>query len=290
MLTLIRREYWEHRSLWIAPLVAAAVVLLGALIGGVNSGEYVPATAADRHALFGLAVWAFGLPIYMTLSIVLWFYATDCLYADRKDRSVLFWKSMPVSDTETVLSKFLVASVVSPLLFYAVNLVMSILVVAVWSLRALAGWVPPFWWDLATWLHVEWLNLLWVIAGTLWFAPFTAFLMLVSAWARRNVSLWVLIPPLLLMLVELIALHTHYLWNVLHYRLSAHFVQVIGALSLMGDVADQRSSVGTSMARSVFSRLDPTPLFSNIDLWLGLAVAAALLYATIRIRRQREEG
>jgi ABC-2 type transport system permease protein len=290
MLMLIRREFWEHRALWIAPLVVAACVLLGALLGGVNSGEMVPATVADRHALFGLAIWSFGLPLFITLSIVLWFYATDCLYADRKDRSVLFWKSLPVSDTETVLSKFLVAAVAAPLFFFAVMVVMSVCVVAIWSLRALAGWVPVFWFDAATWLRVEWLSLLWVITGTLWFAPLTAYLMLVSAWARRNVSLWVLIPPLLLMLVELLALHTHYLWNVLKYRLAAHGAQMIGAMGLVGDMAGQHRPGQQSFAQLVFGHLDPTPLLGNVDLWLGLVVAAGLLYATIRVRRSREEG
>ena len=290
MLMLIRREYWEHRALWIAPLVVAACVLLGALFGGVNSGEIVPATAADRHALFGLAIWTFGLPLYITLSIVIWFYAADCLYADRKDRSVLFWKSLPVSDTKTVLSKFLVATVTAPLLFFAVNVVMDVFVVVIWELRALAGWVPAFWFDAATWLRVEWLGLLWVITGSLWFAPVIAYLMLVSAWARRNVSLWVLIPPLLLMLIELLALHTHYLWNVFKYRFTAHGAQMMGALSFMGDLAGQHAPGRQSFAQLVYSHLDPTPLLANVDLWLGLALAAGLIYATIRVRRSREEG
>jgi ABC-2 type transport system permease protein len=290
MLMLIRREYWEHRALWIAPLVVAACVLLGALFGGVNNGEFNPPTAADRHALFGFAIWSFGLPLYITLSIVIWFYAADCLYADRKDRSVLFWKSLPVSDTKTVLSKFLVAVVAAPLLFFAMSVVMNVFVVVIWELRALAGWVPAFWFDAATWLRVEWLSLLWVITGSLWFAPVIAYLMLVSAWARRNVSLWVLIPPLLIMLVELLALRTHYLWNVFKYRFTAHGAQMMGAMSLIGDAVDQSHPAQQSFAQRMFAHLDPTPLLANIDLWLGLAVAAALLYATIRVRRSREEG
>jgi ABC-2 type transport system permease protein len=289
MLMLIRREYWEHRSLWIAPLVVAGCVLLGALFGGVNSAAQNAATQADKHALFGLAVWSFALPLYLTLSIVLWFYATDCLYADRKDRSILFWKSMPVSDTETVLSKLLVAVAVTPLLFFAVSLVMSLLVVLIWDLRALAGWVPAFWWDTGTWIRIQWLSLLWVIAGTLWIAPLTAYLLLVSAWARRNVSLWVLIPPLVIVVIEGLAFNHHYVWNVLRYRLGAQFMQVAGAMALMGDVAEQQRPA-QPMARLVFSRLDPTPLFANIDLWLGLVVAAIIVYAAIRVRRYRDEG
>ena len=40
------------------------------------------------------------------MGIVGFFYCIDSLYADRRDRCVLFWKSLPLSDAETVLSKF----------------------------------------------------------------------------------------------------------------------------------------------------------------------------------------
>ncbi len=113
--TLIRREFWEHRALWMAPLSVAALLLIGAIIGKVSFDSSLAALPEQRRALFGVFMAYAAIPQFITLGIITWMYAGDCLYTERKDRSILFWKSMPVSDTLTVLSKLLVVMVIVPL-------------------------------------------------------------------------------------------------------------------------------------------------------------------------------
>ena len=111
---LAKREIWEHKSLWIVPAVIGGLGIVFALYGfgalllaahqgminingditGVNSVEGV------RAFIFGSAAFFNTVMLFMV-----WFYLMDTLHADRKDRSVLFWKSLPLSDTTTVLSK-----------------------------------------------------------------------------------------------------------------------------------------------------------------------------------------
>jgi len=112
---LVRRELWEHRALWIAPLIVAALMVVSAFVASVK----FRLTHADMHdegsegmTMFSVMQGAVSMPLSLVTLIVLSFYLLDCLYAERKDRSILFWKSLPVSDNLTVLSKLLVALLV----------------------------------------------------------------------------------------------------------------------------------------------------------------------------------
>ncbi len=281
--TLIRREFWEHRALWIAPLSVAALLLVVAIIGKVNFDSSFAALPEQRHALFGVYMAYWALPQFITLGIIMWMYAGDCLYTERKDRSILFWKSMPVSDTLTVLSKVLVVMVIVPLGVYLVSALTTLLISGITVWRAWQDHAGVFW-DAGTWLRIQGVSLIAVVAGVLWFAPITALLLLLSAWARRSVQLWVFLPPVILIMLERIALGTNHVMSILFYRLGVVFTH--SALPFAG--------TGTGISRGptlnlLFFNVDPLPVFSNVDLWLGLGVAALLIVATIRIRQYRDD-
>ena len=104
MLTLVRREFWENRALWAAPLIVGAILLVGAIFGRVEFGLPLNIVGDQKRSLFGIITWGLTLPYFITMAIVLYFYLLDSLYSERRDRSILFWKSLPVSDAETVLS------------------------------------------------------------------------------------------------------------------------------------------------------------------------------------------
>lgn len=297
-LTLIRREVWEHPSLWAAPLAVTVLMLFGAAFGrppipttGHETGSLPLAQAQMGQAIFALAVLAFGFVQYVTMSVVLWVYATDCLYSERRDRSILFWKSMPISDGATVLIKALVAIVIAPIWVYGLTLLTSLLALGIWTLRVWAGSLPPLFWDTGTWLHIEGVSLVSLVAAMLWYAPLTSYLMLVSAWARRNVYLWVFLPPIVAALVERIAFGTHYLSTVLLYRLGSGWQSslVVSIERLFTGPAFSIGGPGAAPAQP-FAGLDVSHAFSNIDLWVGLAVAAAFLFVATRIRRYRDDS
>src|SRR3569832_3193 len=144
--TLIRREFWEHRSLWIAPLIMAVLMVLTVfpLHIGQMDFECAPnfADPANRIGAFTLMIWAHTEPQYLVMSLVSSFYLMDCLYAERKDRSILFWKSLPVSDATTVLSKFLVGVVVLPLGVYVLAALSGVLFQVLWSVRVASQSLP----------------------------------------------------------------------------------------------------------------------------------------------------
>lgn len=298
MLTLVRREFWEHSALWIAPLAVAALLLLGIVFFRANfnhatlpfptGGASVPGQV--QAAVVSGVVVGFGLTQYVTMSVVLWFYAADCLYAERRDRSILFWKSMPVSDARTVLAKALVALAVVPVGVFAVITVTSLAALAIMSIPGLSG-SPPVFWSTAAWLRAEGYSLAGLVSAVLWYAPLTAYLMLISAWARRNVQLWAILPPFIAAIVERIAFGTHYLSTWLLYRLGpgwqSRWEQWFERL-FSGPFYYSSGAAGAPSA-PLSGALEPLYSFTNVDLWLGLVAAAALFYAAMRVRRYRDD-
>lgn len=286
---LIRRELWEHRALWAAPVAVSVLILLGTAFGRAHIPTHTIVPQPLSRAIFAVVVLGFGIAQYVTMSIVVWFYATDCLYAERKDRSILFWKSLPVSDAQTVLSKAAVAIVLAPLIVFVVTAVTSVLAFGILSIRDWSGQVLMHLWDTRTWFQVEGDSLLALVVGTLWYAPITAYLLLVSAWARRNVQLWVILPPLAALLVERLTFGTHYLTTVLLYRLGGGWESslVLAIQRLFTGALGPQGSLSTPPPQ-LFAR-SPLHIFTNIDLWVGLAVAAVFLFGAIRIRRYRDD-
>jgi ABC-2 type transport system permease protein len=189
-----------------------------------------------------------------------------------------------LSDTLTVLSKLLLVVVLVPLGVYLVSLVTTLLMSGIYLVRAWQDHAGGFFWDGGTWLRIQWITLVSVVAGSLWYAPITAFLMLVSAWARRSVQLWVLLPPIILAVGESFALGSHHIRDILFYRLGGVFTHSLAALPAPRTDGDTRGALNL-----LFASIDPSPVFANVDLWLGLGVAALLIVATIRIRQYRDD-
>jgi ABC-2 type transport system permease protein len=282
--TLIRREFWEHRALWIAPLSVSALLLLLAIIGKVSFDSSLAALPEQRRALFGAFMAYAAIPQFLTLGILMLMYAGDCLYTERKDRSILFWKSMPVSDTLTVLSKLLVVMVILPLGVYLLSALTTLLMSGIYLVRAWQDHAGGAFWDAGTWWQIQWASLIAVAAGVLWYAPITAYLLLVSAWARRSVWLWVLLPPVILFVTEYFALHSDHVWHTLVYRLGGVFTHSGVTYPPFSSAAAQHPTLNL-----LFVIVDPMPVFTNADLWLGVGLAVLLIVATIRIRQYRDD-
>src|SRR3989441_1617369 len=181
----VRRELWEHRSIYIAPLAAAAVFLLAFLTG-------LTLSTAHRHEPLDTP-YAFAAALIMgTGFIVGIFYSLDALYGERRDRSILFWKSLPVSDLTTVLSKFAIPLVILPLLSFAIavvtQFVMLLLSSAVLlgsglSVGTLGARMSFFHMSLMLLYHI-------LTVHGLWYAPIYGWLLLGSAWAPRAPFIW----------------------------------------------------------------------------------------------------
>ncbi len=289
--TLVRREFWEHPALWRAPLIIAALLvgtfIIGATMGGRHVGVHADGwdgnLSAERQAqAFAVSQVAPMFPLYIIMLLVLTFYLLDCLYAERKDRSILFWKSLPVSDGLTVLSKFLVAVVVVPLGVLVLAAVCHVLLFLVWQLGVATGRLPDvLTWSTLMWFKVEGVMLASLLLGALWYAPVAATFLLVSAWARRSPIMWVTLAPIVAMVLEW-KIGTHYVATFLYYR-------TFGIWEILGASAHGERLESGARLEAVLGDLNFAAAFTNLNLWLGVLATAALLYATVRVRRYRDD-
>lgn len=294
----VRRELWENRSLFIAPLVAgglAVLALLGMTMRAVNSPQLqqlasLPAEMTGRMGLIATSLIAYGISAVMTIAV--FFYLLDSLQGERKDRSVLFWKSMPVSDTTTVLSKLFTALLVSGAIVVVVAIATQIVVLLLASVILMIGGVnpAPLWVD-SQLLQLTIANVYWQIALALWHAPVAAWLLLVSAWAKRVTILWALLTPLAVVVFERVAIGTRYVQDMISYRLEdpvlASFMTEQRGAGFTVDT-EGFDSHGFKVPGSVLDSIDPAAFLSNPWLWVGLVVAAGLIAAAIWMRRYRE--
>lgn len=296
---LIRREIWEHKAIWIAPSVVIACLVLLVITGNVHLG---PIGAGDGNATFGafppevqqklllIAYAGLALVVDMVMGIIAFFYALDSLYADRRDRSVLFWKSLPLSDSETVLSKFAVAAVVIPLVSLLGAFVAQFVVAAGGSAKlAMSGLSAGIMWQPEAILGGMTVAFLWCVTAILWYAPIIAYLMLASAWAPKGPFLWAVLPPVAILLLERVVLYTQYVGDFIAGRL-------FGLYKLLGSREESASAISGPENGSTVTKLSNIDLvgslkefYSSPDLWLGVVAAGLLLAAAMWVRRYRDE-
>lgn len=285
LLWLARRELWEHRSLWIAPPVVAGVLALCLLLGQVNLD--VPLDPLLSHsarvAIFTYIVCLPAQLLFLVAVISLGFYLLDALYAERKDRSILFWKSLPVSDELTVGSKFFVAAVVVPLGVWALAMVSDLLFAGILALR-LPGAMS---FSAYEWLRAELVLLVEVLLAVLWYAPIAGLLLLCSAWVRKSPVMWVSLVSVVAPLIERIGLGTGYIWKFEQYRINGiwHKLSAEGAAHLFNFAHPS----DLHPAGDLLNVLDLRTPLTDMDLWLGVIAAVALAYAAARVRRFRDD-
>jgi ABC-2 type transport system permease protein len=290
LLVLVRREFWEHRALWIAPLAVAGLLALVAAFGRAQIDRDDlrdldgVASADKRVAVFSIAQWALSVPLYLVLLCCVVWYLSDCLYAERRDRSILFWKSMPVSDELTVISKLVTALVAAPLVVFVLAILGHLAFFAIYQARVALGSFPAvLTWSTYEWLRTELLMLALLPFAALWYAPVAAALLLLSVSTRRPL-LWATLIPVVALILERVALGTHYLRDFIAYRA----FDIWGTLALPHESLISRHK-GLHPVGSLLGELNFRGALTDIDLWLGVAAAAALVYLTIRLRRYRDD-
>src|SRR5437762_9829196 len=274
------RELWENRSIYIAPLIVAAFQVIGFAISTIGLADRRRAVllldpAHQRAAIeqpYDLA----AMMMIFVVFIVGVFYCLDALHGERRDRSILFWKSLPVSDLTTVLSKVTIPLVVLPLIAFAIVVCVQVIMLLQTSVVLIFHGVNPG----TTWAHVpvfqNWLVLLYGLAAiALWHAPIYGWLLLVSGWARRATFLWAVLALIAIQIFEKITFGTSYFASLVKHRLMGFGP---GAFDFQG----RHNPTIDSLAQ-----LTPGRYLSSPGLWIGLVVAAAFLAAAIRLRRYR---
>lgn len=324
-LWLLKREYWEHRGgfFW-APLIAGGVVVAivlfslaiaettaarnGVNLSGMNLNSISHNMTPDQIAHFntGLTAGLMGLsiPIMVTLSFVVFFYLLGALYDDRRDRSALFWKSLPVSDLDTVLSKVAAAVLVAPLLAVGAVIVLHLVILVLLSAYVGTHGVNPL---PLLWSPVQlvtmWVKLVLLIPiNALWALPTVGWLLLCSAFVRSKPFLWAVVLPFglgvvfgLTHLLQQLSIPSTWYWKNVVSRILFGIVPggwfgiggngSLRALTGGGDVTFEKFDVVNSLLTwdSILAAL------GSLDLWIGVAAGVGLIGAAIYFRRRRVE-
>jgi ABC-2 type transport system permease protein len=272
----VRRELWENRWIYLAPVGVASVFLFGFLISMIHLPGRLQGMSIDlrhRDAIATPYDIVAGLMMLTTILVNV-FYCADALYGERRDRSILFWKSMPVSDLTTVLAKASIPLVIVPLLACATAVVAQFIMVLLSSAALLASGlsVSPLWTQLSFFRMSLLLFYHVFTAHTLWPAPVYCWLLLVSGWPRRATLLWAALPVVAIGGLEAIVFRT---W---------HFAALVGTRLIGAAPAIDFGSPDT-FPTNPMTHITPFNFLSSPELWLGLALSAAFLAAAVRLRR-----
>jgi len=277
------RELWENKSIYMAPLIAAGVVLFGFGITAFSLPRLrlnaLALESARQRTAIEIPYDIAAMMILFTTFIVGVFYCLDALHGERRDRSILFWKSLPVSDLTTVLSKVFVPLVILPVItvvtIIATQLIMLLLSTAVLLPSGLAGTT----WSLLPWPRLSLILLYGLATSALWEAPIFGWLLLVSSWARRATFLWAVLPWLAISAIEKLAFDTTFFASMLVRRLTGGFEE--------GFVVVKYPKGAHVPVVDRLTQFDPLKFLSSPGLWIGLVIAALFLFAAVRVRRYR---
>jgi ABC-2 type transport system permease protein len=275
----VRREVWENRSIFILLLVVAALAVLAYTVTLVHLPARLRKGAAlDPMQLRHLIAqpYDFVAAVIMgTQILVSAFYCLEAFYSERRDRSTLFWKSLPVSDGATVAAKASIPFLVVPLFSCAVTVAAEAMMLLLSSaVVAASGQSAGVMWKEVSLAQTSLLLLYHVFTThVLWYAPLYGWLLLVSAWAPRAPFLWAFVPPVAVCYLEKIVFNSRHLVSLLEQR-------------LLGGGMEAITPEGAFPTHPM-TQLTPGRFLMSGGVWVGLALTAVFLIAAARLRRYR---
>jgi ABC-2 type transport system permease protein len=267
------RELWENHSIYIAPAIVSAIILFGSFVGAFHlPGRRQSALLLDparRRAAIELPYDIAAVMLIFTAFIIGVFYCLDALHGERRERSILFWKSLPVSDLTTVLSKASVPLVVLPVVTFAIIVVTQFVMLLISSAALLPSGLASTTWANFNLFQQSLILLYGVVAIALWHAPIYGWALLISGWVRRATFLWAVLPLLAISFFEKITFNTSHFASMLKDRLLGF--------------APEAFAFNTHTV----PQFTPGKYLSSPGLWIGLVFAVAFIVAAVRLRRYR---
>ena len=277
----VRRELWENRSIYLGPLAVGGVVLIGFSIALLTLADRIRAASTlGERELREVVEQPFVIAALMLMAVemlVAVIYSLEALYGERRDRSVLFWKSLPVSDLTAVLAKASIPILLLPLVTWVVTVATQVVMLLLSSVVLVASGISAA----TVWTHVPVLETSWINFAHLvtfhgiWYAPLYAWLLLVSAWATRAPFLWAVLPPVAVGIFERIAFG------------SRHFVTLLQTHFLGEAPSDNASPMTMDMTMEMLYPPTLGDFFASPGLWLGLLLTVVFLLGAVRLRHVR---
>jgi len=310
-LALLKLEFWEHKGSFLkTPIIIGIVLVAMALLSYFTTDRFILDVSGGDNLQLAIGTLQnvgndkinFALDVLMLMTgslfhfilfIVVFFFLLGSLYDDRKDGSILFYKSLPVSDTQTVLSKMVTATIVVPATFIFGLIISHLLMFVVISLILLINGLNP--------VTILWSNISFIenwgafavgcMVQALWALPLYGWLMFASSVAKRR-------PFLLAVFTPLMAGFVWYWYNALvNLNLFKFgFFQTIGML-----FAKATTPFATGFGNQNFETMDFDPtahssgevIYSmlnglmHVELLYGLIFAAVTIALAIYVRRYR---
>lgn len=313
MYWLVKREFWEHRGgfFW-APLISGGVFLvlnIMALVagevlgnrhfniaGGLNlSGRLNPDTLGQIGSGLDIAMYAVAGIVLMIMAVIVFFYCLGSLYDDRRDRSILFWKSLPISDRDTVLSKVISAVLVAPTIACVFGTCAGLLLLLIAAFTASLHGLNI--WQLLMNAHplLVAINLITLIPlYAIWALPTVGWLLFCSAWTRSKPFLWALLAPLAagiivswFGLMGLFNLSGLWFWKNIVGRM---LLSVVPGGWIRDTVPISNEPSDPSILLDHIGLAYNYAALASPDLWIGAAAGLALITAAIWLRRWRDDS
>ena len=300
-LALVRRELWEHRSIYITPAVVGLVMILTLLTAfvfasgyqeivdiGIVGAQNLAGDVERRAALLALLI-GNSIPFIFAGAIQTIFYCLDSLYAERKNKSILFWRSLPITDAETVISKLLTTVLAIPLIAFVVIVCVHLIILAITSIFvSIQGGSSVFLvWKSAPLFDV-WAGMLIItILLPIWFSPFIGWFLFVSAWTKRSPLLMAFLPLALVPTLEYWVLRTHLIWDAIQTRFEQlPFLKGIDPEQFF----DDERFIASTDAVSLLAYIDIGHFLASPQMWAGAVVCGLFITAAIYVRRYRDES
>jgi ABC-2 type transport system permease protein len=312
LLALVHREYWENKGAFrTTPLVIGGIYIVFLLMSIFTTAHFDNELYTFREAVRLLAQQPvefrsthihevmLGSSLFFTvvLAFVVFFYLLGALYDDRKDRSILFWKSLPASDTQTIASKLLAAMVLAPLIFWTVFVVTQIVMAVIASMMVLSVGENP--WTLflsvVNPFHAWFILLVSYLAASIWFLPIYGWLLLVSAFAPRIPLLFAVLPPVVFSILQI------WIDFLRTFTLDSSLFGVIGEwvanspAILTAQVHDGRGTLalGAPLTDDFDHAVTLVNIFDrlfSLQMLIGLVVATVFLAGALWLRRRATDS
>jgi ABC-2 type transport system permease protein len=312
LMALIRREFWENKGAFrTTPLVIGGIYIAFLLMSIFTTAHFDNEMYTFREAIRLLAEQApefrathahdviLGSSVFFTvvLAFVVFFYLLGALYDDRKDRSILFWKSLPASDTLTIASKLLSAMVLAPLIFWVIFILTQMVMAVIASIMVLSVGENPWTLFLSVVNPLKSWGILLVsyLATAIWFLPMYGWLLLVSSFAPRIPLLFAVLPPVVFAILQVwIAFLKTFTFNASLFGLIGEWVANSPAIISVG-VEDHEGILALGVPLT--GDFDHAPTVANIldrlfstQMLAGLVVAAVFLALALWLRHRATDN
>jgi len=293
---MIVREIQEHKVAFVyAPFFVSIIlcfVIASVYFGGTNiqtdqfnfSTEYYDeeirqamqsVSSVSRIDIVRTGLLVLGFPILLTVGFGLLAYSLSTFADERKDRSLIFWRSLPVSDLTTVLSKVFIVTLIVPLMVIPYIILLQLVAMTSASIFFATNDIVSFGWLWGSYIITDWFRIIFSLwAQALWSLPLFLWLMLAGSYAARPIA-GAIVPPVILIVLEGVIFKTNLVLEFIENR--------IGFWSRSDSFPKEYQEI------RVVDISDILLLFSTQAFWIGILASVILVAGIVYVRSSNSD-